>query len=491
MRHEWTAKQLSGARSILRPAASPRCSVSIRSSRHRRSRSGMCSPVSARTGACHRPLPPRRCRRRSSKVRASGSRRRWVCQRIARGLYAVETGELGWISFQHYSARPAVDIERRDKQGRVYTDIREVPLQTADPQLHTHVTVFNSVLTESGRIGAVDLDRLAGRVKELGAVYHAYIAARARHLGIETVLDERTGAARLADLPHSVRELFSKRTIEAQEAARDFAASRDIDWDAITAEQKIALLKAGAAETRQAKKETAEGVEQKSDFAVWREQAAAVSYRHRSVLRPDEVTPAPAAEQRHEGAYRAALPLLEGELGRRAVLDGQELREIAARALIVAGIGEQPGDDIDAVIKAFRERGVVQDGQQVALMWGKGASLRGKERWSVTTALHMDQERELIRLAKNASLDMSAALPAAQIDRAAHTFLDRHPTIEPAAEQWQAQHLMMTQLATGGRLGVAIGVAGAGKSTALAPLVDAWKEDGRQVFGITLAWRQA
>src|SRR5277367_2476311 len=312
MRHEWTAKQLSGARSILRPAASPRCSVSIRSSRHRRSRSGMCSPVSARTGACHRPLPPRRCRRRSSKVRASGSRRRWVCQRIARGLYAVEPGTLGWISFQHYTARPAVDIERRDKQGRVYTDIREVPLQTADPQLHTHVTVFNSVLTDSRRIGAVDLDRLAGRVKELGAVYHAYIAARARHLGIETVLDERTGAARLADLPHSVRELFSKRTIEAQDAARDFAARKGIDWDAITADQKIALLKAGAAETRQAKTETAEGLEQKSDFVVWHEQAMAMSYRHRSVIRPDEITPAPASEQRHEAAYHSALPLLAG-----------------------------------------------------------------------------------------------------------------------------------------------------------------------------------
>ena len=398
---------------------------------------------------------------------------------------------LGWISFQHYTARPAVDIERRDREGRAYTDIREVPLQTADPQLHTHVTVFNSVLTDSGRIGAVDLDRLAGRVKELGAVYHANVAARARQLGIETVLDERTGAARLADIPHSVRELFSKRTIEAQEAAREFALRKGIDWDAITAEQKIALLKAGAAETRQAKTETAEGLEQKSDFAVWREQAAAASYRHRSVLRPDQVTPAPAPEQRHEAAYRAALPLLEGELGRRAVLDGQELREIAARALIVAGIGERPGDDIDAVIKSFRERGVVQDGQQVALLWGRGAPLRGKERWSVTTALHIDQERELIRLAKTASLDLSGALPAAQIDRAADAFLERNPTIDPAAEQWQAQRAMMTRLATGGRLGVAIGVAGAGKSTALAPLVDAWKADGREVFGITLAWRQA
>jgi len=414
-----------------------------------------------------------------------------VARRGQGGGDGVEAGALGWISFQHYTARPSVDIERRDKEGRAYTDIREVPLQTADPQLHTHVTVFNSVLTESGRIGAVDLDRLAGRVKELGAVYHANVAARAWQLGIETVLDERTGAARLADIPHAMRQLFSKRTIEAQDAAREFAAEKGIDWNAITADQKITLLKAGAAETRQAKKETAEGLEQKSDFVVWREQAASASYRHRSVFRPDEITPAPTAEHRREAAYRAALPLLAGELSRRAVLDGQELREIAARALIVAGIGERPGDDIDAVIKTFRERGVVQDGEQVKLMWGRRASLRGKERWSVTTALHADQERQLIRLARNASLDLSGALPAAAIDRAAHNFLERNPTIDPAAPQWQAQRAMMTKLGTGGQLGIAIGVAGAGKSTALAPLVEAWEADGREVFGITLAWRQA
>ena len=154
----------------------------------------------------------------------------WSCSPGAGGRDGVEPGTLGWISFQHYTARPAVDIERRDKQGRAYTDIREVPLQTADPQLHTHVTVFNNVLTESGHIGALDLDRLAGRVKELGAVYHANVATQARHLGIETVLEERTGAARLADIPHSVRELFSKRTIEAQDAARDFALRKGIDW---------------------------------------------------------------------------------------------------------------------------------------------------------------------------------------------------------------------------------------------------------------------
>jgi len=40
---------------------------------------------------------------------------------------------------------------------------------------------------------------------------------------------------------------------------------------------------------------------------------------------------------------------------------------------------------------------------------------------------------------------------------------------------------MIELLGQGGRLGVAIGVSGAGKSTILAPLVDAWREDGRRV----------
>ena len=35
------------------------------------------------------------------------------------------------------------------------------------------------------------------------------------------------------------------------------------------------------------------------------------------------------------------------------------------------------------------------------------------------------------------------------------------------------------------------GVAGSGKTTLLKPLVDAWREDGRTVIGMSTAWRQA
>ena len=54
-----------------------------------------------------------------------------------------------------------------------------------------------------------------------------------------------------------------------------------------------------------------------------------------------------------------------------------------------------------------------------------------------------------------------------------------------------AQRAVIERLGTGGRFAVAIGAAGAGKTTLLQPLVAAWHEQGREVIGASLAWRQA
>ena len=286
--------------------------------------------------------------------------------------------------------------------------------------------------------------------------------------------------------------MFSKRSREALSAARELAHRKGADWDSLSGEQQIALIKAGAGETRNAKDKRSAAGEGQSDFAVWRAQAQAAGYRHRSVLRPDEIRPELSPEQRHAMAYDASQPLIAREFGQRAKLEGQDLRVMAARGLIASGIGDRPGEDIAAVLKAYARHGVRQDGTQTAIVMGKEAPLRGKERWSVTTSLHEDRERELIGLARAAAADtIGGVVDASRSTRAADAFLARNPGIDPAGAHWQAQREMMLRLATGGRLGVGIGAAGSGKSTALEPLVDAWKADGRQVFGATVAWRQA
>ena len=174
-------------------------------------------------------------------------------------------------------------------------------------------------------------------------------------------------------------------------------------------------------------------------------------------------------------AYETALPQLEDEYRRRAVLDALELRTAAARAFVATGINEA-GADLDATMAAFRRDGIDHEGQRVRLVEQETVNVRGKEHVRVTTALHVAQEQELIRLARTAAADRSSALPREKINMAGLS---------------EEQRSMVTQLGTGGRLAVVIGVPGSGKSTSLAPLVTAWKEDGRALYGVSLAWRQA
>lgn len=400
----------------------------------------------------------------------------------AGGRDGVEAGDLAWVTFQHFTARPAVDIIRKDKDGADYTDRREVPMQAPDPQIHSHAAILNHVHTASGRLGAIDLDLLKGFVHQAGAVYHARIAAYANQAGIETALGP-SGETRFTAVPDQIRDAFSKRSREAGNAARDLARGKGLDWDTLTGEQQIGLLKAGAGQTRNKKV-----AESRNDFEGWAQQAVDHGYRHQSVVRPDAIKP----ERGPETAYEMSLPLIGKAFTHANTLDENELRVMATRGFIAAGgIGADAERDIEAVMSLYRQRGVMQDGQQTAIEWGTDVPLRGKQRISVTTSLHADQERELVTLAQDAAADRTGALSVQQIDRAADAFLARHPEIDRDGPQWQAQRAMADQLAAGGKFSVGIGAAGAGKTVSLEMIVDAWKDDGRQVFGAALAWRQS
>ena len=400
----------------------------------------------------------------------------------AGGKGGTEPGSLAWVNFQHFTARPAVDIIRRDAEGAEYTDRREVPMQLPDPQLHSHVAVLNHVQTAKGRIGAIDLDLLEGFVHRAGAVYHGRLAAYASEAGIETALGP-SGETRFTAVHESQRELFSKRSAEAREAAQDLARGKGLDWETLTGEQKIGLLKAGAGQTRNKKV-----AESGSDFEGWAQQAAAAGYRHTSVIGTRPIT----RERGPEAAYRMSLPLIEKAFTHSTTMDENELRLAAIRGFIAAGgIGANPDRDIEAVMSLYRQRGIQQDGQRTALEWGHDVPLRGKQRISVTTSLHVDQERELIALAKEAAADRSGALSVQQMDKASAAFLARHPKIDPDGAQWKAQREMADKLMTGGQFGVGIGGAGAGKTASIEVMVDAWKADGGTEYGAALAWRQS
>ncbi len=399
------------------------------------------------------------------------------------GKQGFEPGSIGWVMFEHYAARPTVEVVRPDEQGRATTELYTLTGTAGrlpgDMQIHTHAAVMNAVETPSGRIGGLDLAQLEGRIHEWGALYHAYLAKNVRKHGVEVVLDNRTDMSRLSAVPESVVAQFSKRTLGGTEAARAYAQSQGVDWDSLSPERKIVLLKSGVQDPRGAKSDDV------SDLTAWRKTAESIGYEHRSVLRPDDIKPELSRDERLEMAYRAALPLLEKHFDRRAVIDGSDARVTAAKGLIVAGI-ESP-EDVSTLTRAFRERGINRRGESAALVWGSVAGKQGKEKISITTTLEEREETNLIVTARAGGRDKSATLTSAKIEAAVRAF----PELNFKNEHGQAQRAIIDRLGTGGRIGLAIGVAGSGKSTLLKPLVRAWQEEGRVVFGMALAWRQS
>jgi hypothetical protein len=179
-----------------------------------------------------------------------------------------EPGSIGWVSFDHYTARPTVEVVKTDKSGKDYTELHTFKNAAArvagDMQLHTHTAVFNAVLTETGRMGGLWLDHLDGRVKEWGALYQAYLATNLRKHRVDVVLDDQTEMARLTAIPERVTAHFSKRTMGGTAAARAYAVEQGLDWDTLDADRKIGLLKQGVQDPRGAKSDDL------GDAAAWR-----------------------------------------------------------------------------------------------------------------------------------------------------------------------------------------------------------------------------
>ena len=54
-------------------------------------------------------------------------------------------------------SRATVGIARTDERSQPYTELLTVKVG-GDPQFHTHIAMPNMVLTDTGRVGSMDLD---------------------------------------------------------------------------------------------------------------------------------------------------------------------------------------------------------------------------------------------------------------------------------------------------------------------------------------------
>jgi hypothetical protein len=394
------------------------------------------------------------------------------------GKDGADPGAVAWASFRHHTARPTLAIQD-GPSGITY--VEELQNIGGDPHAHIHNALFNIVVTDDGRVGSLDTQRLHSRVHEFGAYFQARLADELRRLGARIRYDKNEQAVVLADIPDRANDLFSKGRRQVERSAKAYAKRQGLDWDEISAEGKRHIFAATGLAAR-LKKHRA-----KSDREIWRAQAEAIGWQHKTVMEQVKHEPLSDAD-RYDRAYRFAARHLAKEFHTAAVIDHDKLRLYAARGLIDSGIAGGI-DDIDRVVELIQQRGIKFKGEHVALVMGV---LDDKVR--VTNTAQIRIEETLAHEARHAALDDSGALSAEAI---AAAIAASHLDFSSDPEHGAAQKAAIYALGRGGALTLLTGVAGAGKTAILQPLVTAWEADtrfdpaGRQVVGVATAWKQA
>jgi len=172
-------------------------------------------------------------------------------QRGRGGRDGIEPGDVGWASFMHFTARPTLAVQD-GPDGQ--THVCDVPVP-GDPQTHIHNAMFNLVVTADGHIGSLDSAEMHDRVHEFGAYFQARLADELRALGIEVAYNKTEQAAVIACIPEFAREAFSKGHKATVRKAKGYAQRHGLDWDALPAERKLALLGTTAQQARNYRRE--------------------------------------------------------------------------------------------------------------------------------------------------------------------------------------------------------------------------------------------
>jgi hypothetical protein len=386
------------------------------------------------------------------------------------GEDGADPGAVGWISFRHSTARPTLQLQD-GAAGQTY--LYDAPV-AGDPHMHIHHFLMNLVVTADGRVGSLDSRALSdARIKEFGAYFQAVLAEELRRIGVRVVYDKTEQAIVIPTIPEEVVQAFSKGRRQILHKAKTFAADHGLPWDDLSAEAKMDILRDAGAEGRLGKMRT-------DEKRIWHEQAEKLGWTHMTAME-GVVYPKLSDAEHHERAYEFAARHLETEFHTAAVIDHEKLGMYAARGLIGTGISGPA--DIVRVVELLEAHGIQLKDEHVALVVG---TFDGKVR--VTNTAQIRIEESLAALAHESARDRSGALSSAVLREAM-----RRSGVTFSRQQQAA----VFALGAGGALSLLTGVAGAGKTTLLQPLVDAWRsdrrisQDGREVVGTAMAWRQA
>lgn len=332
--------------------------------------------------------------------------------------------------------------------------------RAGDPQIHTHVLVSKLVQATDGRWTCLHSPSLYANAKTAGFLYQAGLRDQlTRTLGIRWGEVQR-GSASIEGIEEPAEAVFSRRRSEIEAAQADSGTGTRASWQS------------SALETRKAKDTDLQPGELESD---WIERGAAVG------LTPQTI-------RQRAGPGREAPPIpADPSVLTRAVTEHAshfERRDVIQALCELAPDGA-PVIEIEAAADRYLEaETVVRIGE---LPWGQIHTTREilelERGFLDATADGQDAGRGLVTPSRT-----DAILAARELDEASE---ERQP--DPQLRAVIAQQRKMVRAVTGEGHAVTpiAGVAGAGKTYALAAAHEAWRADGYPVLGACASWQAA
>ena len=332
------------------------------------------------------------------------------------------------------------DEQRHEKVGLVAAVYRHGTSREKDPQLHSHVCVFNVAPRADGSVGSIDGREFYQWKMAAGAGYRAELATELKKLGYQV---ERDGTSfKVAGVPDKLCEEFSKRRSQIETALKEHGATG-------ARASEIAAL-----DTRRAK----EHVDREMLVKAWQQAAR-------------EIAPDWKPEQCRHLPQREAPVALDIQATQRE-MTRQNSTVSEAQLYAAIGVERQVFGSINDIEKSVRR--VKADGETVAL-----EGHRGEARF--TTKEMQTLERQMVERAERMGQAQGHEVSAEKVQAA----INAKPTL--SAEQKAAvEHITKSN-----DLAAVHGMAGTGKSFMLSAARDAWESEGYRVRGASLSGKAA
>jgi nucleoside-triphosphatase THEP1 len=389
----------------------------------------------------------------------------------AQGKGKPHKAEIIWQSFSHFTARPTAALPD-DSPGPRHQNVPNIIRNVRpDFQRHDHIHLYNIARSlEDGKWRTLDTSIIQGRVHIWGALFQAALARNTRAIGVG--MEEAHGFSRVTQVPQSVEDICSKRTDEAERLAKNWAKDNNQDFDELTREEQISLVKHMAHKSRMDKEDHGDARE---FMASWRAELAAVGF--------DKVEISPDADARidKEDALAIGVNVVRRELlqmlSGSAFITIQQAELCATRGMIARS--EIKRKDVAEMFRRATTEPIKIDGIETNIVVIKDD--KSGKMW-VSTALQYEREKFIQTAAAELRGQRKHAIPADIVNG----FIARQKS-EPNAKQIEAIHA----LTAGGDFAMAVGAAGVGKTTLLRPVADSYRNQGYRIVSLAIAWRTA